>query len=160
MGARYRIRDYAPDDAAGLAALLHASVTTLGARDYSAEQVSAWAGRLPDAAALAARCGDGRRVWVAQSVADDGLLGFTDLEPDGHIDMLYVAPGAKGSGVADALTDALIAAAVKQGLTRVQVEASEAARRFYMRRGFIERGRRDRMIGDTAIHNFAMELAL
>ena len=158
MGARYHVRDYAPDDAAGLAQLLRDSVTTLGVRDYSAEQVSAWAGRLPDAATLAARCGDGRRVWVAQSVADDGLLGFTDLESDGHIDMLYVAPGAKGSGVADALTDALIAAAVKAGLARIHVEASEAARRFYMRRGFIERGRRDRMIGDTAIHNFAMEL--
>ena len=153
------IRAYVPDDAAPLADLVRASVLELGAFDYAPAQVDAWAARLPDAAAMARRCADGRHVWVA--VDDDGnLLGFTDLEGDGHIDMLYVAPQAKGQGVADALTDAVIASARGEQLPRLHVEASEAARRFYLRRGFTELHRRDIIIDGVAIHNFAMESLL
>lgn len=160
MGLRFTVRGYAPGDAAALAALVQASVRTLGLSDYSTEQVDAWAGNLPDADAMAARCGDGRQVWVAEDTETTDLLGFTDLEADGHIDMLYVAPGAKGGGVADALTDALVSYARKAAIHDVVVEASEAARRFYRKRGFVDRGRRDVTMGGVTLNNYAMALRL
>lgn len=155
----FTLRRYRPDDAALLAELLRESVNRLGPDDYHPDQVAAWAARLPDAAAMALRCIDGRSVWVAE-VAGSQLLGFTDLEPDGHIDMLYVAPMAKGQGVAAALTDALIAHARAAGHTQLHVEASEAARRFYEKMGFTTRHRRDMDLGGVAIHNWAMLLDL
>ena len=160
MGLRFLVRSYVSDDAAPLAALVRASVLTLGLDDYSTEQVAAWAGNLPDADAMARRGADGRQVWVAEDSESHELLGFTDLEANGHIDMLYVAPGAKGGGVADALTDALVMYARKNAIKDIAVEASEAARRFYRKRGFIDRGRRDFTINGVAMHNFAMALKL
>ena len=160
MGLRFMVRAYGSDDAAPLAALVRASVLTLGLNDYSTEQVTAWASNLPDAAAMAARCSDGRQVWVAEDSGSGEILGFTDLESSGHIDMLYVAPGAKGGGVADALTDALVMYARKNAVSDIVVEASEAARRFYRKRGFIERGRKERVIDGVTLHNYAMALKL
>lgn len=153
------VRAFGPADAAAVAAMLRQSVEGLAGADYSALQVAAWAACMPDAGAVTARCADGRQSWVALG-ADGAMLGFTDLEGDGHIDLLYVAPAAKGRGVADALTDALFAHARAVGLTQLHVEASEAARRFYRKRGFIERGRRDLSLDGVPIHNYAMDLAL
>lgn len=155
----WTIRRYQPHDAAGLSVVLKQSVEGLGPLDYSLDQVAAWAARLPDAARMAQRCADGRAVWVASD--DDGrLLGFTDLESDGHIDMLYVAPVAKGQGVAAALSDRLMVHARAAGYARLSVEASEAARRFYSRLGFATLLRREIDLGGTSIHNWAMALDL
>lgn len=149
------VRPFADSDAGGVAAMLRLSVRDIASRDYAPAQIAAWLERLPDAQMLTARCSDGRWCWVA--VDDDRVIGFTDLEPDGHIDLLYVAPAGSGRGVAAALTDALIAQSHALALDRLYVEASEAARRFYLKRGFVDTGRRDFMIGDVAIHNYAME---
>lgn len=160
MALRFQVRAYVPEDAARLAKLVRASVLTLGLNDYSTEQVNAWASKLPDAKTMAARCSDGRHVWVAEDSGNGEILGFTDLETSGHIEMLYVAPGAKGGGVADALTDALVAHARKNAVADITVEASEAARRFYRKRGFVDRGRKDRVIDEVTLHNYAMALRL
>ena len=159
MSGAVTIRRYRPEDAAPLAGLLRASVEGLGPLDYRPDQIAAWAMRLPDAAAMAARCADGRIIWVA---VDDGgaLLGFTDCEADGHIDMLYVSTVAKGQGVAVALTEQLIAHARAVGHARLVVEASEAARRHYAKFGFAALDHRDIDLGGVAIHNWAMALDL
>lgn len=153
------VRTFVPGDAAAVAAMLRQSVEGLASADYSARQVAAWAARLPDADAVAARCADGRQSWVALG-PDGAVLGFTDLEGDGHIDLLYVAPVAQGRGVANALTDALVVHARAVGLAHLRVEASEAARRFYRKCGFIERGRRDLSLDGVPIHNYGMDMAL
>jgi putative acetyltransferase len=102
---------------------------------------------------------DGRRGLVA--IDDDGrLIGFTDIEADGHIHFLYVAPDARGQGVADVLLDAIEAVAVEARITRLYSEASEAARRFLIRRGFVVLHRRDFEVGGVPIHNYAVEKRL
>lgn len=158
-------RLYRPADAPALAALIRAAVAGIAPRDYDARQIAAWLARVPDAEALAARLGDGRRVWVA--VDDrDRPRGFIDLiaagpGPDnvrvGHIDLFHVAPEARGRGVAAALFDRLQAAARAEGLGRLTVMASRAARRFFLRRGFTVVTRRDLALSGTAIDNFACE---
>jgi putative acetyltransferase len=154
----FRLRDYTRSDAEALANLFRRAVRGIGARDYSAAQVDAWAGGVV-AERLDARLGDGRTTLVA--VDDDGApLAFGDLEADGHIDFLYAAPEAAGKGVAAALYDALEAHACSRGMTRLYTEASEAARRFFLRKGFAVTARRDFSIGDAPMHNYAMEKKL
>ena len=142
-----------------MAALYQASVRALGPADYSPEQVEAWAGAGPTALRFGERMLDGRRAFVADR-ADGELLGFIDLEADGHIDFLYVAPEAKGRGVADGLLDVVEQAGRSADIRRLYSEASEAARRFFVRRGFVVLHRRDFEVGGVPIHNYAVEKPL
>jgi putative acetyltransferase len=153
------IRLAEPGDAEAMAEVCDRSVQAIGSRDYSPEQIAAWIGQGAKADRFRARLADGRRCWVAVDEADR-LSAFIDLEADGHIDFLYAAPEAAGTGVAGRLLEALEAAARADGMTRLYVEASEAARRFFLKRGYAVTARRDFEIEDVAIHNYAMERRL
>lgn len=152
------LRPYHPTDATALTTLYVRSVRHYGPRVYTPEQVAVWAATA-DVANTAARCGDGRFVVVAQNEAG-GLLGFADLEADGHLDMLYVAPEAEGLHVGSHLYDAIEAHARRRGLHRIFVEASELARPLFERRGFTLLGRNDLVLDGVDIHNYRMEKRL
>lgn len=154
-----KIRGYEARDAAGVAEVFRRSVAALGPRDYSPEQVAAWAGRAPDAGAFHARASDGR-VFIVAVDDDDRPVAFADVEADGHVDMLYCAPEYAGTGLVVLLYATLEAVARQRGITRLYSEASEAALRFFLRRGFVKLHRRELMIGDVAIHNHAVEKLL
>jgi putative acetyltransferase len=153
------IRPYAPRDAIAAAQLYLRSVEAIGPRDYTAAQVDAWASLAPTPEQLHARFSDGRAVFIAADAAD-APAGFMDLEADGHIDMLYCAPKAVGAGVAAALYEAVETLARDRGVARLYSEASEAARRFFLKRGFVVLHRRDLEIAGRHIHNFAVEKIL
>lgn len=153
------VRPYEAQDAAALSALMLRAIMETGARDYSPAQVKAWASRVPSAERLHEIYSDGRNGLVA--LDDNGApLAFCDLEADGHIDYLYCAPHAIGTGVASALYERLETMAHTHGLTRLYIEASEAARRFFTSKGFATVKRRDFEIGGVAIHNFLMTKTL
>jgi len=149
------IRPYAAQDAEPLAALFYASVREIGRRDYSAEQVAAWAPQPPSPERVHARASDGRVFLVAINAKGEPVA-YGDLEADGHIDHLYCRPDAVGTGVASRLYDELETAARQQGLPKLYVEASEAARRLFLRKRFSIVRRRDFAIGGVEIHNYAM----
>ena len=149
------LRPYHPTDAAALTALYARSVRHFGPRTYTPEQVAVWAATA-DIARTAARCSDGRYVVVAQDDAGT-VLGFADLEADGHLDMLYAAPEAEGLHVGSQLYAAIEAHARRRGLRRIFVEASELARPLFERRGFTLLGRNDLVMDSVAIHNYRME---
>lgn len=154
-----RLRDAEVADAEAMATVYERAVLGIGARDYSPDQVRAWiaVGARPDR--FRARLADGRRCWVAVDEADE-VQAFIDLEADGHIDFLYAAPEAAGTGVAGRLLDALEAHARSEGIARLYVEASEAARRFFLKRGYAVTARRDFDVEGVAMHNYAMERTL
>lgn len=153
------IRDYKEGDAVAMADVYQRAVRAIGSKDYSPAQVDVWAGQGPTAERFATRMADGRRCWVAVDDADR-VIAFVDLEADGHIDFLYADPDVAGRGAAGALVDTLEAAAAADGMTRLYVEASEAARRFFLKRGYAVVERRDFEVAGVAIHNYAMELLL
>ncbi|MDR7069753.1 putative acetyltransferase [Pseudoxanthomonas japonensis] len=152
------LRRYRPEDAAALTDLYARSVRHYGPRAYNPAQIAAWAAAA-SVERTASRCSDGRHVLIAQ---DDGgrILGFGDLEDDGHLELLYVAPEAEGMHVGSLLYAALEAHARQQGMTRLHVEASELARPLFERRGFMLVSRNDLMLGGAAIHNYRMEKTL
>lgn len=152
------LRHARPDDAPAISALFHASVHEVGAHDYTPEQCAAWSPAPRPASAYVDWMSDGRVVLVAEDAGR--VLGFIDLEADGHIDLFYCAPEAAGKSVGRALYGALEMLARKNGHARLYVEASEAARRFFLRAGFAELHRRDFERNGVAIHNFAMEKRL
>lgn len=153
------IRPYRDTDAEALARIFERAVRGIASRDYSPAQIEAWIGREPPVQRFRAKMADGRRCWVATDAAGRAVA-FVDLEADGHIDFLFADPDVAGQGVASMLLDVLETAARDGGVTRLHVEASEAARRFFLKRGYAVAQRRDFEINGVAIHNYAMERRL
>ena len=127
------IRPYRPADAALLASLFRAAVCSVAPGDYTAPQARAWASSLIDEAKFAERCAV-KSTWVAE--IEDRIAGFSDLESDGHIDMLYVHPHLQRRGVAPALLGHIEKLARALGLARLYTEASITARAVFERMGF------------------------
>ena len=128
-----RVRPYAAADLDDLIGLFRQSVREVACRDYSPEQVLAWAPDEIDRGTWALRLG-ASRAWVA--ARGDRTAGFATLEPDGHLDMLYVHAAFQRCGVASKLVDRLECAARSCGLTGLFTEASITAKPFFERRGF------------------------
>ncbi|HEX4182532.1 MAG TPA: GNAT family N-acetyltransferase [Caulobacteraceae bacterium] len=153
------IRSYKAGDAPKLAEVFFRSVREAALRDYTPAQVEAWAPSYPDPAEFGARAEDGRTTWVAANSADEPFA-YADLELTGHIDHVYCHPVAIGTGVASQLLDHVESAARSMGLPRLFVEASEAARRLFLRKGFKVVERRDFELRSVSIHNYLMEKVL
>ncbi|MBY6137120.1 GNAT family N-acetyltransferase [Nocardioides marinus] len=155
----YRIRPGRPEDAAALAEVFHAAVHGLASRHYTPVQIRAWCPERPPTEVFGRRLSDGRQLWVAAD-AEDVPAAFIDLEADGHVDMLFCHPRAAGQGVAAALYADLEAAARRDGLTRLHVRASEAARGFFERQGFAVQQRCLFERNGVMMHNYLMEKPL
>jgi len=151
------IRPYRPHDLDLVISLFTRSVRELASRDYSPAQIEAWATSTPSRAAWADRLG-GRPTLIAER--DGALAGFSDLEPDGHIDMLFVHPEHQGVGVATALVTYIEAMARDQGIGRLSTEASITARPFLEKHGFeVVAVQQVKRHGETLV-NFRMERIL
>ncbi|MGE0500051.1 MAG: GNAT family N-acetyltransferase [Rhizobiaceae bacterium] len=125
------IRRYAADDLDAVIGIFQRAIREVAARDYSPDQIAAWSAverneweqwRLS------------RPAWIAE--IEGRPAGFTDLEDDGHLDMMFVHPDHQGVGVATALLDAVEKHAAALGLAAIYAEASITARPFFVRRGF------------------------
>jgi putative acetyltransferase len=127
------VRPYRADDVGSLIALFRASVRSIALRDYNESQLRAWAPDLIDADQFGRRC-LAKSTWIA--VAESEIAGFSDLEPDGHVDMLYVHPKFQRAGVARALLSHIERLARSEGLPRLYAEASITARPVFESMGF------------------------
>ena len=154
-----QIREYREDDCTDVTAIFVNAVTVTGLRGYSPEQVSVWAASGASDDATRERCGDGRLVLVAVD-ENDRAIAFTDLEDDGHIDMLFCLPEWTGRGIASALYERLEHIARERGMSRLYVEASEIARPVFAKKGFVLLHRNDFEIDGVAVHHYTMEKLL
>jgi len=152
-----RIRDYRETDARAITRLFYETVRSVNRADYSEEQVEAWAPVVPDARRWHERM-SGRRTLVAEAGGE--VVGFSELERDGHLDMFYVRKDAGGRGVGRLLYEATERAARRWDLGVVFTEASVTARPFFERRGFRVLGERRVWRRGVELRNFAMEKSL
>lgn len=124
------LRNYIPSDIVGILHVFRSSVTELCAQDYSPSQLKAWTD-----------CADGDR-WNAQflsrhttvAIADDTVVGFCDVEYNGHIDRLYIAPGYTHTGIGKALIKDAESAL---NTDKISVEASITAKLFFEKLGYV-----------------------
>ena len=152
-----RIRCYEDGDALQIVRLFYETVHSVNRADYSEEQVEAWAPQVPDPEAWHARM-FARHTLVAKGGGE--VVGFAELEKDGHLDMLYVHKDAVGRGIGSLLYRAVEREARERGLGRIFTEASVTARPFFERRGFRVMRQRTVVQRDVELTNFAMEKPL
>jgi putative acetyltransferase len=151
------IRPYVPSDLPALVDLLHGSVRRVARRDYSHDQVVAWAPEEVDWEARARRHSS-RPTWVAE--IGGVVAGFADLEADGHIDFMYVHADHQGKGIASLLLKRIESAAREQALGRLFAEVSVTARPFFERRGFRVQAENSVSVRGQTLSNFRMEKML
>ena len=151
------VRDYVRGDAEGICRLFYETVRTVNLGDYSPEQVRAWAPEVPDSVAWQERM-SGRHTLVA--VEGGEVVGFAELEEDGHLDMLYCRADAVGRGVGSGLYAAVEERARGLGVGRISTEASITARPFFVRHGFRVLRRNTVLREGIELTNFSMEKAL
>lgn len=155
MKDKVSFRSFRPSDAQSLTAILHQAVHTIGARDYTPEQLRAWSPAPIPPEIYKARVADGRMVTVA--VADGDMpAAFIELEADGHIDCFYCHSEFAGRGIGRALFRDAQSRAIAAGAKRLTVVASEAARRFFLREGFQVTARKEFQRRGLVIHNYEM----
>jgi putative acetyltransferase len=125
------VRRYVAADLDAVVDIFQRAIREIACKHYDPDQIAAWSE--VDAGAWAPHRLS-RPAWIAEFGQDPA--GFTDLEPDGHLDMMFVHPDFQDRGVATALLNSVEGAARKQGLAEIFTEASITARPFFERRGF------------------------
>jgi GNAT superfamily N-acetyltransferase len=148
------IRPYHPRDLTALMALFRASVHGTARRDYSARQLAAWAPRDLDQEAWERRL-EANHTLAAEE--DAMIVGFAELAPGGHVDMLFVVPDRQRRGIARALLRALETEAARRGEQRLTTDASRTARPFFLAAGFRPVEAREVERRGVRIENFRME---
>jgi putative acetyltransferase len=151
------VRDYGREDAREICHLFYETVHAVNLGDYSPEQVRAWAPATPDSEKWHARM-SGRHTLVAE---DEGeVVGFAELEEDGHLDMFYCRWDVVGQGVGSLLYAAVEERAGGLGIGTLFTEASITARPFFERKGFAVSVRNTVVRNGVELTNFSMEKVL
>jgi putative acetyltransferase len=151
------IRGYRPSDAPEISRLFYDTVHSVNRADYTEEQVEAWAPRIPDPAEWNVRMA-ARRTLVAAEGGE--VLGFAELEANGHLDMLYVRGDAVGRGVGRRLYEAAEREARVLGCVEISTEASITARPFFESLGFRVVREQTVVRREVELTNFVMEKRL
>ncbi len=136
------IRSYRPADVPGIARAFYDSVRLVAAERYDAAQVRAWANEVPNVVTWSARLASpNRTTFVAEY--DAAIVGFVEIEADGHLDLLFRTPDGAGLGTATKLYAAAEAHARALGITRIFTEASLLAEPFFAKHGFAVESREE-----------------
>lgn len=151
------LRPFLPVDTPVLAEIFRESVTDLTSDDYSEAQQQAWLSRVDDLEAFAKRLG-GQLTLIA--TLQGSPVGFASLAIGGKIDLMYVHPVAAGQGVGNMLADALEKLAGARGAAKLIVDASDSARGFFEKRGYVAQQRNSISIGDEWLANTTMHKKL
>ncbi len=123
------VREYRSEDCEELLRLFYGTVHAVNARDYTKEQLDAWATGKEDAA----RWDASLRAHYALVAEESGkIVGFGDIDKTGYLDRLYVHKDFQGRGIASALCDRL----EKRAEGKIVTHASVTAKPFFERRGY------------------------
>ncbi|MGN0518105.1 MAG: GNAT family N-acetyltransferase [Acutalibacteraceae bacterium] len=123
------IREYQPSDCKELAELFYNTVHTINAKDYTKEQLDAWAtGKIN----LENWDQSFQEHYSIVAVDNSIIVGFGDMDKTGYLDRLFVHADYQRKGVATAICNRLEQAA--QG--KVVTHSSITAKAFFEKRGY------------------------
>jgi putative acetyltransferase len=147
------MRPMLPTDVPLLAEIFRAAIEELAADDYSKTQQEAWASTADDEEAFGVKLA---RELTLVATYGGAAVGFASLAGNRRIDMLYVHPAAAAQGAGAMLCDALEKLAGARGAKDITVDASDAARGFFEKRGYSAQSRNTISLGGEWLANTTM----
>ncbi len=119
------IASYKPKNLRQILSLFYETVPIAAAKDYTPEQLDAWAPR--------SLCAADEEKWDSSLSANetllaweqDRLVGFGDADETGYLDRLYVASDRRGTGVGTEILKRLEAYAAKAAAKSMYTHASD-----------------------------------
>jgi N-acetylglutamate synthase-like GNAT family acetyltransferase len=129
-----RVRIYEIGDTEKIMKLFHDTVHEVNIRDYTKEQVDAWA---PANMNSEIWIRDLKSKFTYVSEENNEIIGFGELEENGHIDCFYCHKDFQGRGIGTQLLKHIESKAKSLGLKNLFTEASITARPFFGSKGFI-----------------------
>ncbi len=123
------LRRYKEDDCKEVTELFYNTIHLINVRDYSKEQVDAWANGKLD---LAKWNQSFLKNYCIVAIDEGKIVGFGDIDDKAYLDHLYVHAAYQGKGIGTAICAALEAKVRGDVLTH----SSITARTFFERRGY------------------------
>lgn len=148
------VRSYRSSDCGQIAELFYNTVHSVNSRDYTTEQLDAWATGEVDFIAW-----DKSLLEHYSLVAeiDGDLVAFGDIDDSGYIDRLYVHKDYQNRGIASAVCERLEAYAKGK---KIITHASVTAKPFFEKRGFVVIKEQTVERNGVPLKNFVMEKLL
>jgi putative acetyltransferase len=128
------IRRYRPGEEAALREIFHSAVHMLASRDYSAEQLNAWAPPNPDPVRWERKI---RAINPFIAEMNGEPVGYADLQSSGYIDHFYVSGLHPRRGIGSLLMNRLLQEAAVLGAGVLMSDVSRTAQPFFAKFGFV-----------------------
>lgn len=123
-----KIRRYKNTDCETLSELFYETVHSVNAKDYTTEQLFAWA---KDCEQLNSRRNDLFQQYTLIAESDREIVGFGSIDKYGYLDLLFVHKDFQNRGIATTLCNEL-----EKGFDRIKTYASITAKPFFEKRGY------------------------
>jgi UPF0176 protein len=151
------IRLFQKQDCDRIAQLFHDTVHEVNIHDYSLEQVKAWS---PDDLHFIDWEEFCTKMFTYVAEEEGKIIGFAQLETNGHIDCFYCHKDYQRCGVGTRLYRAIEAKALELKIERLFLEVSITARPFFKNRGFTLVKEQQVLCRGEKFTNFVMEKSL
>lgn len=144
------IRKYESSDCKELAELFYNTVYTINAKDYTKEQLDAWASGQVD---LEKWDQSFQEHFTVVAVENGIIVGFGDIDTTGYFDRLYIHKNNQRKGIATAICDQLESKV--QG--KIVTHASVTAKPFFEKRGYKVLKEQQVVRKEIFLKNYVME---
>ena len=152
------IRKAMPDDIDELKQLYFDTIVIVNKKDYTEEQVQAWASTAYRSNGLLKRMNE-QYFFVAKN-EDKKIIGFASLAKSGYLDLLYVHKYFQRTGVAKHLLQKIIDTATELNISRLETDASITAKPFFEKHNFTTIRQQTVTISNIDLINYKMERIL
>lgn len=127
------IRPFQVGDEPALYRVHHGAIHRVAARDYTPEQIQAWAPARPDPGPWAIKM---RHLQPFVAEVDGVVAGYADLQPSGYIDHFFVSADFPRRGVGRMLMERIHEEAARRAIGELTADVSKTAEPFFARFGF------------------------
>lgn len=154
------IRRFRETDIDQIITLFYETVHTINKRDYTQEQLDAWASRAEIKSRTESwlKALSDNMTYVAEM--ENRIVGFADMSRQGYLDRLFVHKDYQGQGIASALVETLESEAGKWFIDELNTDASITAKPFFEKSGFSVVQSQTVIRNGTELKNYKMKKTL
>lgn len=129
------IRPYVVEDIDAIAQLFYDTIHSVNAKDYTLEQLDAWAPHNIDKERWKVKL---LEHYTVVAECNGVICGFGDLHSNGYFDHLFVHKDYQGLGIATKIVKDIETRAILTGVPTITVTVSITAETFFLKQGYIE----------------------